>query len=182
MAGAGPVGAPRDETTSDVLVVERAEQPALGVRQVVRRDALPSTVARAVLAVAELLRRTGAAAAGPPYARYRGVVGDTVDVEVGFPVVDAVPAERLRREQVPEGRLVADALPAVRAAETVHVGAYEDLGRAYDRLVAWLGRHGLEPLDQSWELYESGPSSDPDPAAWRTRLVMPVSASGAAAP
>ncbi|PRZ03205.1 hypothetical protein BCE75_11417 [Isoptericola sp. CG 20/1183] len=32
----------------------------------------------------------------------------------------------------------------------------------------------LHPLGQSWELYESGPDSDPRPATWRTRVVVAV--------
>ncbi|MFP3712598.1 GyrI-like domain-containing protein [Puerhibacterium sp. TATVAM-FAB25] len=171
-----------DDPQGEILVLEHEEQAVVGVRQVVRRDQLPAVVGRTVPIVAAALQRLGASPAGPPYARYRGAFGDTVDVEVGFPVVDALPGEALELKQVAEGEVVVEPLPAVRAAEAVHVGAYEGLEGAYDRLAAWLGRHGLEPLDQSWEFYESGPSSDPDPAAWRTRLVMPVSGPEIAAP
>lgn len=162
-------------TPEEILVIEHEEQPAIGVRQRVHRDDLPATVGQALPVVVAALRRTGAAPAGPPYARYRGSMGGTVDVEVGFPVIDPVPLEKLRQEDAPAGTFVADPLPAARAAETVHVGGYEAISQTYERLAAWLGRHGLQPLDESWELYESGPSSDPDPATWRTRLVMPVS-------
>ena len=32
----------------------------------------------------------------------------------------------------------------------------------------------MQLRQESWEVYEAGPSSDPDPATWRTRVVWPV--------
>ena len=158
----------------EIRLIERLEQPAVGIRQVVPWDALAGVIGRDVPLVATALQRHGTTAAGAPYARYRGDPGSTVDVEVGFPVVEPVPQDGVVVDLPPGTHLVVEPLPAVRAAETVHTGDYDSLRETYARMAAWVSEHHLAPLDQSWEIYESGPDSDPDPATWRTRVVLPV--------
>lgn len=158
----------------EIRLIECQEQPTVGVRQVVRADDLPALFDRAVPAVAEALQRTDTHPAGPPYARYRGRMRGGFDVEVGFPVTEPARLTGLRIEAPPGSQPVADTLPAVRAAETVHTGAYDGLPDTYARLEAWVEEHDLQPLNESWEFYESGPASDPDPGTWRTRILMAV--------
>ncbi len=158
----------------DIRLIECQEQPTVGVRQVVRTDDLPALFDWAVPAVADALQRTGTHPAGPPYARYRGRMRGGFDVEVGFPVPEPARLTDLEIEARPGSEPVADALPAVRAAETVHDGTYDDLSDTYARLETWVEEHDLQPLNESWEFYESGPASDPDPGTWRTRILMAV--------
>lgn len=54
---------------------------------------------------------------------------------------------------VPIGRVVPSALPAGRVATTVHRGAYERIGEAYEALGAWCEERGLERAGPSWEIY-----------------------------
>jgi effector-binding domain-containing protein len=158
----------------EIRLIEWLEQPTVGVRQVVRWNDLPAVFGRAVPAVATALQRAGRAPAGAPYARYRGRLTDAVDVEVGFPVVEPVPADDVVIDLPAGSDVVVDRLPGVRAAESVHTGAYDGLHATYARMESWVAEHHLDVLDQSWEIYEAGPESDPDPATWRTRIVMPV--------
>ncbi|WNB86957.1 GyrI-like domain-containing protein [Cellulomonas sp. ATA003] len=157
----------------EIRLIERLEQPTLGVRQVVRWDEIGDVFGRVIPAVAQALQHLGAVPAGAPYARYRGHFDDSVDLEVGFPVVEPVDVGAVVVDLSP-GEVVADPLPAVRAAESVHTGAYDGLRETYTRMEAWVAEHHLDTLDQSWEIYESGPESDPDPATWRTRVLLPV--------
>lgn len=164
---------------SEIRVIESVEQPTLGFRQVVRMDDLPALFGRVIPRAAAMLERVHARPAGPPYARYRGRMGDGVDVEVGFPVVEPVrdpagPGGLPGTEDADGGVAVADALPEARVVETVHVGSYETLPDTYARLESWMTEHDLRSVDQSWELYEAGPESDPDPATWRTRIAVVV--------
>ncbi len=163
------------EDRDEVGLVECQEQPVVGLRQVVPMDRLPEVFGRALPVVVDAVRRAGLVLAGPPYARYRGTPTETVDVEVGLPVESHPGADVLDIEAPAGSRVTDEPLPAVRAAETVHAGAYDDLGRTYARVADWVHQHGLEALDESWELYESGPDSDPDPATWRTRVLVAVS-------
>lgn len=165
----------------EIRLIDRLEQPTVGIRRVVRWDDLPDAVGDGVHAVATALERAGAAPAGAPFARYRGRMADGVDVEVGFPVVAPMSAGELVVDLPPGSELVVDGLPAVRAAEVVHTGAYDGLAETYRRVETWVAEHHLEMLDQSWELYEAGPESDPDPGTWRTRVVMPVTGPALAA-
>ncbi|WP_199422296.1 GyrI-like domain-containing protein [Actinotalea solisilvae] len=158
-------------------VVEQLERPTAGVRRVVRMDAI-SEAFQALDTVLAALGDRGVAPAGPPYARYRGEPTDVVDVEVGFPVESTAPLAAADGSGAPE--LVLGALPAGLAVETVHAGAYDGLGAMYGRLTAWMAEHHLQRGEDSWEIYESGPASDPDPTTWRTRVVVRVSGPGLA--
>jgi effector-binding domain-containing protein len=88
-----------------------------------------------------------------------------VDVEAGFPV--AVPVRS-------DGTVQAGALPAGRVVQADHLGSYDSLRETYEAIERWMGEHGLEPADEMWEVYLSGPETDSDPASWRTHVVWPV--------
>ena len=70
--------------------------------------------------LATVLAGQGIAPTGPAFARYAGPPGETADLEVGFPVDDAV---------APEGQVHPSSLPAGRVARLVHAGGYDQLGR-----------------------------------------------------
>ncbi|HMO11186.1 MAG TPA: GyrI-like domain-containing protein [Actinotalea sp.] len=65
-------------------------------------------------------------------------------------------------------------LPGGRAVQAVHVGPFDTLEQTYEALLAWLSEQGLTPSGQMWESYLSDPAVEPDPAAWRTLIVWPV--------
>lgn len=146
-------------------IIEETEQPTTGIRRRVRTGELPAFFDDVFHEVFDALKDAGVEPSGAPFARYRGAVGETVDVEAGFPVAEPVPVS---------GELVAGALPAARAVEAVHTGPYDTMRTTYEAIEAWLAEQGLTALDDMWEIYESGPESDPDPATWRTRIVWPV--------
>jgi len=62
-------------------------------------------------------------------------------------------------------------LPAGRAAEAMHVGPYDTLSQTYDEVMRWVQEHGMHPGTDMWEYYLSDPSTEPDPASWRTRVL-----------
>jgi effector-binding domain-containing protein len=150
----------------DIHLIDVQEQPVAGVRQRVRMDEITTVFDTAFPKVLAAIQQAGAVPAGAPYARYFGTPSDTVDVEVGFPVTQAFTAS---------GDVVVGTLPAARAAEAIHTGSYDTLRETYELLQAWITEHDLQVLDESWEIYEAGPDSDPDPATWRTRVLFPVS-------
>ncbi|UKJ64140.1 hypothetical protein H1Q78_01250 [Cellulosimicrobium cellulans] len=61
--------------------------------------------------------------------------------------------------------------------EALHVGAHDALALTYARMDEWARARDLRPLDELWDLYETGRGSDPDPATWRTRVIMGVTSS-----
>jgi effector-binding domain-containing protein len=65
------------------------------------------------------------------------------------------------------GRVAASALPAGRAARTVHRGSFADVGAAHDAVMHWCAAHGHRPDGTRWEIY--GPHDD-DPAQQWTEV------------
>jgi effector-binding domain-containing protein len=103
--------------------------------------------------------------AGPALAVYRGDPSGRFDLDLGFPV--SVPLD----EPITSAGLevVGTTLPAGPARAATHLGAYDDLGAAWARLVAV---SDATPTGVWIEVYVTDPSVDPD--ALRTDLYMPV--------
>jgi effector-binding domain-containing protein len=62
------------------------------------------------------------------------------------------------------GRVVASALPAGRAATTVHRGPFGGVGAAHDAVLAWCATHGHRTDGSRWEIY--GPHDDDPTRQW----------------
>jgi len=110
------------------------------------------------------MTRQGRAPSGPPFARYHHLEGDRFAVEAGFPADEPVE---------PDGEVHPSTLPGGQAAITIHVGPYDELEPAYAALASWVSEHGGEPTGAPWEVYFSDPEEQPDPATWRTEVVLP---------
>lgn len=108
----------------------------------------------------------GIPVAGPPFALYRGMPTETVDVEAGFPVA----AGFRETEAVASGTL-----PEADAFEAIHVGSYDTLGQTYGVIQERMRAEGRTPSDTMWEFYLSDPATEPDPTKWQTRVVWPYS-------
>lgn len=109
---------------------------------------------------------------GPIY-RYR-TIGDhdrEFDLEVGVSVDSPV---------IPDGRIVAGALPAGRYAVMVHHGHPDRQVQSHQALQAWVVQQGLrfaktgDGPDEVWaaryETYLTDPVEQPDPEQWSTEL------------
>ena len=147
----------------DVRIVDLQEQPTAVVREQVAMNALPEFFGRAFAAVSAALEAQRVQPAGPPFARYRGVPTEIVDVEAGFPVSATVTAANGVRAGI---------LPACRAFQAMHVGSYDTLGPTYEAVKQRIREEGLNASDDMWEYYLSDQSTDP--ATWRTLVVWPV--------
>lgn len=100
---------------------------------------------------------------------------DTMDLAAGFAVtpqtelpIDEVDAqgETIRVEEY--------RLPAGRAAVFSHLGAFDEIGAAWGRLVDWADQQGLTIAGAAWEVYVTEPTPEMDPAELRTDLYLPV--------
>ncbi|MET9490568.1 GyrI-like domain-containing protein [Nocardia sp. NPDC006630] len=109
----------------------------------------------------EVVAAQGVAIGGPAFGLYRGVSGESIDLEVGFAVDKAVQPER----GVTAGRL-----PAGRVARVVHAGNFDGLNDTWDRLQAWIGEQGGVAGPVRWEVYHTQPTPDMDPSDLRTEL------------
>jgi effector-binding domain-containing protein len=110
------------------------------------------------------LARQGLDPVGQPFARY-DMRGDHFVMEAGAAVALQV---------VPEGRVVPGTLPGGPVAITTHLGPYDQLGDAVDALTTWVVAQGSTPAGAHWEIYYSDPILEPDPASWRTDVLLPM--------
>ena len=148
-----------NEITTQVLT----DRYTAVVRDELPADELPAWLAGVCRTVRDYLTRTGVPPIGPPFARY-AFLGPVVAVEAGFPVPREIPGD---------GLVEPSTLPDGQAAVTVHWGPYEDLEKAYLACRHWLDSHGYEPAGPHWEVYHTDPFAEPDPARWRTDVVVP---------
>ncbi len=71
-------------------------------------------------------------------------------------------------------RLKADELPGGKAATTVFLGPYHQVGEAWDAINAWREERGMDSTFGGWDIYENDPSEVSDPKELRTRLYQPL--------
>ena len=154
------------DATPDIKSAELHEQPTAVLRETVPMNQLRQFFDRAYSSVMAAVQQQHVQLAGPPFAMYRGMPTDVVDVEAGFPLAAPYPGG--------DGGVTAGTLPAGRALEAMHVGPYESLPDTYNAVMARMQADGLTPGNTMWEYYLSDPAAEPDPAAWKTLIVWPV--------
>ncbi len=153
--------------TYDVAIRETAPQPVISIRGHTPMAGIASFIGQAYAEEFALLGQLGVRPAGPPFAVYHDqeMREEDVDMEAAVPV--AAPVEG-------SGRIVGWILPGGPVASTLHVGPYEEIGRAYSALAEWLQANGREMAGPPRESYLVGPTEARDPAELRTEVIWPI--------
>jgi effector-binding domain-containing protein len=146
---------------ADIQVIHHDEQPTAGIREQVPIGELTTFFGRAFRDTMAYLQSRGVSPVGPPFGKYYGTPGETVDVEAGFPVDTAIDRS---------ADVIPGSLPAGKVVEILHVGPYDTMHRSYSELERYFIDAGLEPGSIMWESYLSDPETAPDPASWRTQV------------
>lgn len=133
------------------------------VRAEVAHDGLPEFLGPAFEEVMRVVTDQGLDVVGPPFGQYRPTEDGGWVVEAGFPVSGVVTAA---------GRVEPDRLPLGRAARTLHVGDYAELGAAYEAATSFVTENGYETSGDPWEFYLDGPEVERP----RTELFVPCRA------
>jgi len=144
-------------------IVELVERPAAVVHVDATMEEFPRVLGEAFGLAARRIDGSGATVAGHPFARYLSF-GDRIEAEAGFPFAGTLVPTR-------PDRVMQTMLPGGRAVTTTHVGPYDEIGKAWDRAIAWMGEHQLECAGPAWEAYLTGPD-DPGPPA--TEIFWPI--------
>lgn len=148
-----------------VTVEQLPEQPILSIRDRRPISAIPAFMGEAFGALFRHLGTLRVSPTGPPFAIYHAFGPDTVDAEICVPVEGMYPVA---------GTIHARILPATQVARTVHIGAYEDLGAAYEAVMAWVSTHPFEASGPAQERYLTGPGDGARAAAYRTEVEQPI--------
>jgi effector-binding domain-containing protein len=154
-------------------VIDLDPQPAVAVRVTAPTVGLASLFDQHLPELADRIADLGGMPAGPAYARYHDFNDETVDVEIGIPVVAPVANLRPIEEAVP-GEAAASTLPRGRVAVVTHRGSYDGLSATYRQLDAWIRAQGLVPGSGPWESYVTDMTEVADPAQLRTEVVWPL--------
>ena len=150
-------------------IQEREPKPAFAIRLHTTVEEIPATLAVALGEAWHAAEATGRTPDGPPYTRYLSDLseaGAVLDYEAGVPLPSPAPAG--------QGRAVPVELPGGTVAVAWHVGPYETLGETYGALMRWIGEQGRTVAGPMWEVYWTDPGTEPDPALWRTEVVIPI--------
>lgn len=161
---------------TDPAIIERAEQPYVGITRVVTMQTMPHVADRLPDVFAWLAAR-GVAPAGPPFFKYNRIdMAADLEVEVGVPV-DA--------GQMGDDVVVAGTLPAGRYVTATHIGHPDGLLEATSALLQWGEQQGMtwdrsdSPRGEIWscrlEIYHTDPAEEPDMNKWETALAFKLS-------
>jgi effector-binding domain-containing protein len=146
------------------------EQPVISIREHTAMASIGEFLGSAFGELYGHAGRTGVITSGPPFVIYHAFDPVEVDAEVCIPVIGT--AE-------PAGRITARVLPASTVAHTIHVGAYDRLGVAYEAVQTWITQQGLEAAGPYRERYLTGPEVPQE--LHRTEIELPVTPAPVAA-
>ncbi|MBK7405991.1 MAG: GyrI-like domain-containing protein [Phycisphaerales bacterium] len=148
-------------------ILQLDPQPTAVVHITIPRSQIQQVMGPAIGEAIAAARAQGVGPAGHVFAHHFRITPDSFDFEVGIPV---------RAPIQPSGRVRPGVWPAMRVARTTYRGPYESLGAAWGEFHRWIRDQTLSTTDDIWECYVVGPESGPDPAAWQTHLIHPLTA------
>ena len=140
------------------------ERPTLAVRTRTPVEKLSEIMGSCYGEIMQLMESTGVQPAGSPFAMYYNMDMSDLDVEIGFPIAAASQGS---------GRVKAGKLPGGRAAVTLHVGPYDKIGDAYNRLTEYVKQQGVDTRDFVYEFYLNDPG-ETAPEDLQTEIYFPL--------
>lgn len=150
-----------------VEIKELADQNVVGMRFKTDIADIGANIGKAYEALFGYLGRTGAFPSGPPVSVYydEEYKEEGMDVESCVPTMDLLPGD---------GDVKGHVLAGGKVASTLHAGPYDQVGKDWDALMAWISENGWRPKPGGREIYLVGPGQTEDPAEFRTELACPV--------
>ena len=152
---------------------ERTEQHYVGIRTQATMQELGTVIPQCIGEVATWLDKQGVAPSGAPFTRYLIIdMAAMLEIEVGFPVVSALPGD---------GRVTPGTIPAGRYASLIYDGTDDDI-EANKVLLLWGQDQGLKwdtwytEKGDGWggrfEFSLTNPQDEPDQSKWQTEVAI----------
>lgn len=133
-------------------IESRPAQPTVCLHTVAPVSELPRVLGEAFDLLMQHLSKHGELPAGPPFVGYCNMDMEALEIEAGFPVNKALPAE---------GAIESCEIPAGEYACTIHVGPYQTIERSYTALSEFVASQGREATGTSYEFYLNDPTLTP---------------------
>ncbi len=138
-------------------------QPTLAIRTRAAVQDLPQVLGQAYGAIMQYLGELGEQPTGMPFTAYYNMDMQNLDLEIGFPVSKPLPERgNIRPSQLPVGKI----------ATTMHIGPYDGVGPAYEKLTQFVQAQGYTPSGVAYEFYYSEPSTPPEQI--QTGIMFPL--------
>ena len=145
-------------------IKEQNAQSTLSICARTPIDGLPQLLGESYGKIAGYLAELGEQPTGAPFAAYYNIDMQDLDVEIGFPVSNALAGkDDIQASEVPGGNL----------AFAMHIGPYSEIGPAYEVLTQFVKEQGYEPTGTSFEFYLNDPETTPQDQL-QTRIVFPL--------
>jgi effector-binding domain-containing protein len=139
----------------------------VGIRRRAKPWQLGDILGEILPAVAAYLREQKIPIASPPMMLYHAHLEEEQEFEIqgGFFVGSPAPKhERFESGIIPEGEAVV----------TRHIGPYDKLGDAHDRVRAFAEAAKRRPFGPCWEVYLTDPGEVLNPEEYITEVVQPI--------
>ncbi len=129
-------------------LIELDDQKVVSVRRRCPVSDLPDVIGRTYGMIITHLSSQEKYPGGLPFVGYFNMDMDDLDVEIGFPIQeDVVETDAIKMSKIPKGKY----------AQTLHVGPYMELEKAYDVLMRWIAENGYEATGVGYEYYLNDP-------------------------
>lgn len=109
---------------------------------------------------------------GPPLGIYFNAPGQVPDDELSWELCSPI-AGNVAPSGPDEQGLGVKRLEAVPVASTMHKGSYQDVGKTYQELSAWINENGYDAVGPAEEMYLTNPAEAP-PDELLTEVRFPV--------
>lgn len=142
------------------------ESHFIGIRQKISMDRISQVMEQAFGELFGYLGKMGGRPAGSPFTLYHDPDFDpkNMDVEICVPVERPLSGnERIRSRTLGKGS----------EAFALHVGPYEEIGKAYEAVSEWVRSQGRKIAGPPRERYLKGPK-ETDPAELETEVAFPI--------
>ena len=145
-------------------LINRSAQPTLLIRTRAAVQDLPQVLGQAYGKIMQYMGELGETPGGAPFVAYYNMDMQDLDMEIGFPVLSALPGR---------AEVLAGQIPAGKAASCLYTGPYPKIASAYNDLSAWMAGEGLHPTGVAYEFYLNDPQHTP-PAELQTLILFPL--------
>ena len=136
----------------EINLIEMPDQPTLIMKTITPVEKLPEFFGRAYGGIMAYLGELGENPTGMPFGAYFNLDMTALIVEAGFPV---------NKKFEDKGDVKSGIIPGGKFISTLHRGAYDSVGPAYDALTNWAKENGYEPTGIAYEYYLNDPTESP---------------------